>query len=150
MPFAPSPNATPDDAHDEAAGESRAPFTLDRANAALVYVRPIVHDIIDVYRDVVERREQLAVAPPSALPELESGYDHSMNRLGSLVDELQRAGVELRDFEDGVVAFHAEVDGRPAALIWAAADEVHDTDCDGVSRILRPGQPLQEAEPLTR
>lgn len=125
-------------------GMSAPRFTRERADAALAYVRPIVGDITGVYREVVAVREQLSTAPPAELPSLEADYDGLMNRLGGLVDELQRAGVELRDFEEGVVAFRGRVADEPASLIWRAGVDA----ADRVSHFIHIGGSLHDAAPL--
>jgi hypothetical protein len=123
-------------------------FTRKRANAALIYVRPIVTDITRVYRRVVEVRERLAVAAPADLVELEAAYDAAMTRLGGLVDELQSAGVELRDFEEGVVAFRGRVRGEDASLIWRITDPATDAHPDRVTHFVRPGGTISQLQPL--
>ena len=126
--------------------EAAAPdagFTRDRAEAALTYIRPIVADVVAVYRRVIATREQLSTAAVSELGGLEAEYDALMDRLGGLVDELQQAGVELRDFEEGVVAFRGVVD-EPASLIWRAGVDA----ADRVSHFVHLGGSIHDAAPL--
>ena len=135
-------------------------FTRDHADAALVYLKPIVRDIRDHYRRVVQLRELLATASYSQLPAVEADYDRHMRRLGDLVDELHDAGVELRDFEGGLLAFASRCDGVPVTLLWQADSSTpfglplparrNTPDHDGVTHMLFPGAPLCDATPLPR
>ncbi len=106
----------------------RKRFALEEANQSLAYVRKVVDDITQQYGQIVALRRTMEdpATPPSptdqdaALPieHAEAAYETAMDRLGGLVDELHEAGVELRDFEHGVVAFPAEHDGRTILYSW--------------------------------
>ncbi|MEM6553994.1 MAG: DUF2203 domain-containing protein [Planctomycetota bacterium] len=102
-------------------------FTVERANAALVYVEKVVRDIVGSYERVLEMRTALEETGSSDLSALESRYESAMDRLSELVDELHRAGVELRDFERGEVEFPAEVDGREVMLCWMLGESTVET-----------------------
>lgn len=101
---------------------TRKRFALDEANRSLAYVRKVVGDITDQYADIVTMRRNLP--GPEDAQELrtdeqaEAVYEAAMDRLGGLVDELHDTGVELRDFERGVVAFPADYGGRTILLSW--------------------------------
>ena len=94
-------------------------FTVEEANRALAYVRPVVDDITTVYQRIVDLRrgiEQSERADELAAQERE--YERSMDRLSNLVDELQAVGVELKDFEKGLVDFPAVHENREVLLCW--------------------------------
>ncbi len=114
---------------------TRKRFALDEANRSLAYVRKIVDDITEQYGVIVAMRRDLAIdaGGPTTLDEhAEATYECAMDRLGGLVDELHDAGVELRDFERGIVAFPAEHDGRTILLSWKpgepAVNHFHEQD----------------------
>lgn len=139
-------------------------FTRAHADSALVYLRPIVEEIQVHYRRVVGLRERLSMASYSELPEVERSYDREMDRLGELVDELHHAGVELRDFEGGLLAFAGLWQGRRVTLLWQADADTPfglplparavNADASewvgGVTHMLSDGAPLSEAQPLPR
>jgi hypothetical protein len=108
----------------------RRTFTVDQANAALPLVRAIVGDLVALAREVVERRERLAVIgggrghqePSDAygeeLAQVEAELDRDTERLQEYVGELLELGVEPKSATEGLVDFPALIDGRPAYLCW--------------------------------
>lgn len=109
-------------------------FTVDQANSALPYVSRIIDDVISVYARIVELRRRLEKhddADTSAVA-IERDYEGAMDRLGELVDELHFVGVELKDFERGLVDFPAFHEEREILLCWhRGEDEVshwHEVD----------------------
>lgn len=99
---------------------TRKRFTLDEANRSLTYVRKVVDDITVQYGRIVELRQTMEPAADGVSPAkpAEAEYETAMDCLGGLVDELHEAGVELRDFERGIVAFPAEYAGRTILFSW--------------------------------
>ena len=95
-------------------------FTVERANAALPYVQRVVRDITRAYRQIVKLRRALEARRQTAL---EDRYEQAMDRLGDLVDELHLVGVELRDFEKGLLDFPAWYDGREVMLCWRLGED---------------------------
>ncbi|MFW6059061.1 MAG: DUF2203 domain-containing protein [Phycisphaeraceae bacterium] len=95
-------------------------FTVDEANRALPYVSRIVADVIATYGEVAELRHQLEADDEANArsADAEREYQGRMDRLSSLVDELQGAGVELKDFEKGLIDFPAVFEGREVLLCW--------------------------------
>ena len=49
--------------------------------------------------------------------------DASIDRLEQLVDELSGVGVELKDYETGLVDFVGRHDGRDVYLCWKLGEE---------------------------
>jgi hypothetical protein len=107
-------------------------FSVDEANRALPYVTRIVADITAAYGRIVELRRLLEKEPLQGVAELEREYDGAMDRLSSLIDELHVVGVELKDFERGLVDFPAVHDGREVLLCWkrgeTAVSHWHEVD----------------------
>lgn len=98
-------------------------FSVDEANRALPYVARIVNDITEVYGRIVDLRRQLEKEPLQGVSQLEREYDEAMERLSSLIDELHVVGVELKDFERGLVDFPAIHDEREVLLCWKRGEE---------------------------
>lgn len=97
-------------------------FTLDLANKALPYVSRVVEDITAVYAHIIELRRSAdrAGGPDN---DAEREYEKTMDRLGVLVDELHAVGVELKDFELGLVDFPSTHQGRDVLLCWKRGEE---------------------------
>jgi len=122
---------------DQATSDKRY-FTVAEANQALPYVARIVEDVTTVYRRIVDLRRRLEQAEPGQDENLEREYEKSMDRLSHLVDELHAVGVELKDFEKGLVDFPAWHDGREVLLCWKKGEEAvehwHETDAGFAGR----------------
>jgi hypothetical protein len=94
-------------------------FTVAEANRSLPYVARIVEDLSACYGQVKEfRRRMEAAAGREGREQLEAEYERSMDQLSGLVDELQQVGVELKDFEKGLLDFPAVHAGREIYLCW--------------------------------
>jgi hypothetical protein len=92
-------------------------FTVAQANGALPYVSRVVDDITRVYARIIELRRGTD-KPGGPTPDTEKEYETTMDRLSELVDELHAVGVELKDFELGLVDFPATHEGRDVLLCW--------------------------------
>lgn len=109
-------------------------FTPQEANTALVYVRPLVEQL-------VERRATLLVAQarlaellatvagngggldPAAAPALVNAVQEAERELGDVVAELTGAGVIVRDPDSGLIDFPAEREGEPVFLCWQLGED---------------------------
>ena len=107
-------------------------FSIDEANRAIPYVSRIIDDITDVYADVVALRKRIESPVNDDSSDLEPRYEAAMDRLSELVDELHQVGVELKDFEMGLIDFPAIHDEREVFLCWrrgeAAVEYWHEVD----------------------
>lgn len=102
----------------------RRHFTLAEARSALPYVGRIVQDVVDCYRDVLAHRERLEMPRPEDDPKkVKAEYEAGIERLNTLVEELQEVGVELKDFERGLIDFPALHDGREIYLCWHLGED---------------------------
>jgi len=106
---------------------TRKTFCLSEANRSLAFVGRVVADIVELHEQIVlcrrtmERIEMGLHGGEQAVYEAE--YRHSMNRLRRLVRELDLVGVDLLDFERGLISFPTIHDGREAALSWHLGEE---------------------------
>lgn len=103
-------------------------FTVAEANAALVYVRPIVADITMTYAALMQQRNErdeiMQINPRD--PRIESmreSIEQAVVRLNALYDELALVGCELKDWATGLVDFPAEYEGRPIWLCWKLGED---------------------------
>jgi hypothetical protein len=128
-------------------------FTVDQANQTLPLVRVIVQDIVDLFRDVQERRERLDRVKASRgsrkreesvyseeLEQIEEAIEKDIEKLKAFVEELQALGVEFKDPMVGLVDFPTRVDGREAYLCWKLGEgEIgHWHDLEGGYKGRRP------------
>jgi hypothetical protein len=106
-------------------------FTIEQANAALPLVRAIASDMAELARDVVDRKERLALLlggrdPDShshdpyrsELAHIEGELEKDSRRLQEYVRELLALGVEPKDCLKGLVDFPCHMDGREVYLCW--------------------------------
>jgi hypothetical protein len=113
-------------------------FTIQEANALLPSVRTIVGKIQQAHRRVAQYRDEAKQAAEAA----EKGgggtsvgvaYAVALTELTSQIAQLEILGVQLKDFERGLVDFPSLRDGRVVLLCWqmGEGDELewwHDVD----------------------
>lgn len=128
--------------------EKRRLFDLDEANRSLVYVSKIVDDICETYQtalDIQQRRDELVAEHAEPLM---ANYNNAVRQLNGYVEELAAAGVELKDYELGLVDFPAEHDGRTIAFCWKRGESEirgwHEAEAGYTDR-----QPLDSLKPTT-
>ncbi len=119
-------------------------FTIQEANALLPNVRAILAKIQRAHRAVTKFREEARKAAEAA----EQGgggitdgvaYAGILTELTSQMSELEGLGVQLKDFERGLVDFPSLRDGRVVLLCWqlGEGDELewwHDVDAGFAGR----------------
>jgi len=103
------------------------PFTLRRANRAVVLVQRIVADVVGDYCRLMELQEILELeqqyGPVSHLQQVEKEMSEAASRLRGYLAELDAVGVVLRDFARGVVDFPACVAGRDVFYCWQLGED---------------------------
>jgi len=119
-------------------------FTIQEANALLPSVRAILAKIQRAHRNVTKFRDEARKASEAA----EHGgggitdgvaYAGVLTELTSQMSELEGLGVQLKDFERGLVDFPSLRDGRVVLLCWqmGEGDELewwHDVDAGFAGR----------------
>lgn len=119
-------------------------FTIQEANALLPSVRTIVGKIQQAHRNVSRYRDDAKKASDAA----EKGgggisagvvYATALTELTSRIAELEILGVQLKDFERGLIDFPSLRDGRVVLLCWqmGEGDELewwHDVDAGFAGR----------------
>jgi len=119
-------------------------FTLQEANALLPSVRIILAKIQRAHRKLVHYREEAKKAAAAAEQGgggIESGvaYAAVLTELTVQLSELETLGVQLKDFERGLIDFPSLRDGRVVLLCWqlGEGDELewwHDVDAGFAGR----------------
>jgi hypothetical protein len=102
-------------------------FTLEQANRTLPLVSRIVRDIVATHKTITHLQQkqsqqgktakantQQQQANTKQSTELEAAVD----RLQTFVDELTSIGVELKDYQMGLVDFIGRHQGRDVYLCW--------------------------------
>jgi hypothetical protein len=131
-------------------------FNVASANRTLPLVRMIVSDIVELYRDVRDRRDRLQAlehATPvregdpyqEEVDQVQRVLEQDEARLIGFVNELQELGVELKDPNLGLVDFPTQMNGKSAYLCWKLGEnEVgywHGLDSGFASRQPVPTRP---------
>src|SRR5215218_6993260 len=99
-------------------------FTLEQANRSLPLVKRIVADIVTQHTKAAQQREALeGLTAAKELAATQAELDRSVTRLQDLVDELSDVGVELKDYEKGLVDFVGRHDGRDVYLCWKLGED---------------------------
>jgi hypothetical protein len=124
-------------------------FTVAEANAALPLARAIVKDITVLSRDLRERHERLVRLQPSKRVTLGEAYqeevqqvtaefERDQERMREYLKELTDLGIELKDFETGLIDFPCWMDNHEVCLCWRLGEaEVahwHETDAGFAGR----------------
>jgi len=119
-------------------------FTIQEANALLPSVKTIVKNIQQAHRRVAQYRDeakQAAEAAEKGGGGITSGlaYAEALTALTTTIAELEALGVQLKDFERGLVDFPSMRDGRVVLLCWqmGEGDELewwHDVDAGFAGR----------------
>ncbi len=119
-------------------------FTIPEANALLPSVRSIVGKIQQAHRKVSRYRDEAkraAEASEKGGGGISAGivYATALTELTSRIAELEILGVQLKDFERGLVDFPSLRDGRVVLLCWqmGEGDELewwHDVDAGFAGR----------------
>ncbi|MGH7179415.1 MAG: DUF2203 domain-containing protein [Tepidisphaeraceae bacterium] len=97
-------------------------FTVAQANKTLPLVGRVVKDIVQAHSRItaLQARAQGGGKEKSAL---ETQIHAAVERLQGYVDELTAIGVELKDFQSGLVDFIGRHQGRDIYLCWKLGED---------------------------
>lgn len=119
-------------------------FTIQEANALLPSVRAIVAKIQQAHQNVsryADEAKKAAEAAEKGGGGISAGvvYATALTELTGRIGELEILGVQLKDFERGLVDFPSLRDGRVVLLCWqmGEGDELewwHDVDAGFAGR----------------
>jgi hypothetical protein len=98
-------------------------FTLEQANKSLPLVRRIVADIVRTHAVASGHREALENSSAKEAAPIQKELDAAIARLEELVDELSSVGVELKDYQSGLIDFIGRHEGRDVYLCWKLGEE---------------------------
>ena len=99
-------------------------FTLAEANRSLPLVTRIVRDIVNSHEraTALQGRVEEAATSRETLS-LQQQLDATLERLQDYVDELTTIGIELKDYETGLIDFPGRHQGRDVFLCWKLGEE---------------------------
>jgi hypothetical protein len=111
-------------------------FTEEEANAALEVVRPLVERLVDARKRLVHVAGRLEEVEgrvsgngggldPERVRELQDRAAEAANDIAGLVSELEEAGVQVKDLDQGLVDFpalHPERD-ETVLLCWRLGED---------------------------
>ncbi|MDM7922545.1 MAG: DUF2203 domain-containing protein [Pyrinomonadaceae bacterium] len=118
-------------------------FTVDEANQLIPRMRMKLEMIQRLYETVGSMREtaRAAAAASEKGGGMEGGtqYVRALYEIGKLTTEIAEAGVQLKDYERGLIDFPSMRNGRIVLLCWqlGEADEIewfHDLDAGFAGR----------------
>lgn len=110
--------------------QSKRLFTVEEANAALPLVRAIAQDMSDLARELIDRRDRLALLTSGRggsgksdlysqeLVQIQDELEKDTERLHEFGNELSELGVEPKNAVEGLIDFPSMMDGRSIYLCW--------------------------------
>lgn len=104
--------------------ENRKYFSVEEANRSLPYVRRVIEDVRATYQRAVALQQKLDRPMPTELLEaVQADYEVAVDDLNRFVDELHQMGVELKDYELGLIDFPAKSGDREVYLCWRRGED---------------------------
>jgi len=102
----------------------RRHFTLQEANRSLPLVTRIVRDIVNTHERAAQLQAKLDQScTANETSAVQGQLEQNLGRLRDYVQELDGVGVELKDFETGLIDFHGRHQGRDVFLCWRLGEE---------------------------
>ncbi|MBL8124279.1 MAG: DUF2203 domain-containing protein [Pyrinomonadaceae bacterium] len=118
-------------------------FTLEEANELIPEMRRRLQRLQQLYSAIGEMRESAKAAASSSEfgggMKGGSGYVRSLYEVGKITTEIHDAGVQLKDYERGLIDFPTMRGGRMVLLCWQLdeGDQIewwHDTEAGFAGR----------------
>lgn len=118
-------------------------FTLDEANELIPEMRRRLQRLQQLYSAIGEMRESAKAAASSSEfgggMKGGSGYVRSLYEVGKITTEIHDAGVQLKDYERGLIDFPTMRGGQMVLLCWQLdeGDQIqwwHDTEAGFAGR----------------
>ena len=98
-------------------------FRVAEANRSLPLVKRIVRDIVNAHQRATQLQGKIEAAKGAAAAALQSQADAAMADLQEYVDELSGLGIELKDYETGLIDFPGRHQHRDVYLCWRLGEE---------------------------
>lgn len=101
----------------------RRVFTLKEANSSLPLVNRIVRDIVNTHEQASQLQAKIEESKAGEGAKLQAQLREALRRLEDYVGELDSIGVELKDYEMGLVDFPSRYRGQEIYLCWKMGEE---------------------------
>lgn len=101
-------------------------YSAAEATRTLPYVRPIVSEVVERYARIQELGRQhnaLKKEEGEKRDRARAEIQAEAAALNDCLEELRRLGVEVKDFEMGLIDFPTVLAGRPILLCWRLGEE---------------------------
>jgi hypothetical protein len=109
-------------------------FTLEEANEALGELRPLAEQMVERRRELVEaqgRRASLGAQvganggdlTPSDFAEADEELERAASGLARCIEQIQAAGVLVKDLDRGLLDFPAVREGEEILLCWHVGED---------------------------
>jgi hypothetical protein len=109
-------------------------FTIEEANEALAEVRPLTEELVAHRRALVELQDRQSAlstriagnggnVEPSELQEVQDRLDEEVAGIARCVARIHEAGALVKDLDDGLVDFPAQLDGEDVLLCWRLGED---------------------------
>jgi hypothetical protein len=109
-------------------------FTLDEANAALDELRPLAELMVERRRELVDAQTARAALgaqvgtnggdlTPSDFAEADAELEQAAASLAQCVEQIQGAGVLVKDLDRGLLDFPSLRDGEEVLLCWHVGED---------------------------
>lgn len=102
-------------------------FTLEEANAALEWLRPLVAQVLDIRGRILHLQPELE---PVLLKVLNNGGNQAASqaaeyfeKLRVLIERIQESGAEMKDINSGLLDFRAMREGQEVYLCWRYGED---------------------------
>jgi hypothetical protein len=117
-------------------------FTVDQANAALVLIRPLMGQLLEIRQVILSKQPELEPMLQKALgnggSSLASEVAMEVAEMQDLVLQIQSTGALFKDVNSGLVDFLSKREGRDVFLCWRFGEEEvrywHDLDAGFAGR----------------
>jgi hypothetical protein len=111
-------------------------FTVEQANAALVLIRPLMGQLLEIREVILSKQPDLEPMLQKALgnggSSLASEVAMEVAEMQDLVLQIQSTGALFKDLSSGLVDFLSKREGRDIYLCWRFGEEEvrywHDLD----------------------
>lgn len=98
-------------------------FTLAEANRSLPLVRRVVRDIVNAHQRATQLQAKLEETGRKEAAAIQSQLDRALADLQEYVDELSSIGIELKDYQTGLIDFPGHHQHRDVYLCWRLGEE---------------------------
>lgn len=117
-------------------------FTVEKANAALVLIRPLMGQLLEIRQAILEKQPDLEPILQKILgnggSSLASEVAMEVAEMQDLVLQIQSTGALFKDLSSGLVDFLSKREGRDVFLCWRFGEDSvrywHDLDAGFAGR----------------